>query len=320
MAHMGRRPSWHRGACLVQVILVPTQATCTGDFWEAALALAQEGLVRLSSMESSWSHYSVNWLPFADQVLQNPHQSIQECPEGSVATLAHSLLAMDQVDQQTTRQSIKMMHHALEVPTAVEESGWRDYGLMTASSLLHFMYLKWVNIPQDNDRPKVTEDLSLDLEMLRPHHEFLFRNFVGDFVTKGVYELSITENSVYFSEAFAFVSFCHLYQVDFIAESGVYKGVSTEIWSLFAKEVAAIDLAISVEAESRLRPRRNVKLYAGDGQALLPALLSERPERHAAVFVDGPKGELAIHLALSLCERPEVLREKLQGPGRTDGF
>ncbi|CAK9069223.1 Hypothetical protein SCF082_LOCUS34708 [Durusdinium trenchii] len=185
------------------------------------------------------------------------------------------------------------------------ESGWRDYGLMTASSLLHFMYLKWVNIPQDNDRPKVTEDLSLDLEMLRPHHEFLFRNFVGDFVTKGVYELSITENSVYFSEAFAFVSFCHLYQVDFIAESGVYKGVSTEIWSLFAKEVAAIDLAISVEAESRLRPRRNVKLYAG-GRAEMPALLSERPERHAAVFVDGPKGELAIHLALSLCERPEV--------------
>ncbi|CAK8997327.1 unnamed protein product [Durusdinium trenchii] len=168
-------------------------------------------------MESSWSHYSVNWLPFADQVLQNPHQSIQECPEGSVATLAHSLLAMDQVDQQTTRQSIKMMHHALEVPTAVEESGWRDYGLMTASSLLHFMYLKWVNIPQDNDRPKVTEvkicamlrhaaldlpqDLSLDLEMLRPplgstkghpitdveklHFYIVGRNFVGDFVTKG---------------------------------------------------------------------------------------------------------------------------------------
>ncbi|CAE7353311.1 unnamed protein product [Symbiodinium natans] len=120
-----------------------------------------------------------------------------------------------------------------------------------------------------------------------------------------VYDLSITENTVLYSEAFAFLAFCHLHQVDFIAESGVYKGVSTEIWSLFAKEVAAVDIFLTPEAEERLQRRSNVELHTGDGRQLLPELLS-RPGRRAAVFIDGPKGELAIHLALSLVKLPQV--------------
>ncbi|CAJ1355475.1 unnamed protein product [Effrenium voratum] len=106
------------------------------------------------------------------------------------------------------------------------------------------------------------------------------------------------------SKAFAFVSFCHMHQVDFIAESGVYKGVSTEIWSLFAQKVAAVDIFLAPEAEARLQKRKNVRLYTGDGRSLLPELLAET--RKAAVFIDGPKGELAIHLALSLQKLPQV--------------
>jgi len=39
---------------------------------------------------------------------------------------------------------------------------------------------------------------------------------------------------------------------------------------------------------------------------LLPALLDEHASRKTAIFIDGPKGELAIRLALSLRERPQV--------------
>lgn len=296
-----------RGGCIAGLWLLPNslQAACDQEIWQAAFSITQQGATRVGTPELPWSAWSAAWLPFAQQVLDQSAQSILECPEGSMAAVAHGLLAMDEVSEFASYESIKTLHHALQMPPLRDEMSWQDYGMLTSASLFHFMYYKWVNVPQDNDVAETAaEDVTMSPAMLRPHHEFLFRSFIGPFVASGVYDLPMTENSVFFSEAFAFASFCHLHQVDLVAESGVYKGASTEMWSLFAKEVAAVDISLTQEAEQVAERHPNVKLYTGDGQTLLPQLL--RQSARAAVFIDGPKGELAIRLALSLCELPQV--------------
>ncbi|CAE7650287.1 unnamed protein product [Symbiodinium necroappetens] len=286
----------------------------SGETWQAALSLSRSA-EQLQFSAGTWSEWSKAWRPLAMEVVSDFDGSMADCPEGSVAALGHGLLAVDEVDGHFSvlelgpQGIIKMMHHKLsdlQLPAfPLEPAEWQQHWLMVVSSMLRFMYLKWVNMPHDNDFADMNQEDAFSPAVLRPHHDFLFRNFVDKFLASGVYDLSITENTVLYSEAFAFLAFCHLHQVDFIAESGVYKGVSTEIWSLFAKEVAAVDIFLTPEAEERLQRRSNVELHTGDGRTLLPQLLS-RPGRRAAVFIDGPKGELAIHLALSLIKLPQV--------------
>merc|ERR1712187_672925 len=61
-----------------------------------------------------------------------------------------------------------------------------------------------------------------------------------------------------------------------------------------------MDIFISPEAKARLNKRGNVRLLTGNGHQLLPQVLEEKPIRRTAVFIDGPKGELAIRLAAAL--------------------
>eukprot|EP00434_Breviolum_minutum_P004201 symbB.v1.2.003701.t1/scaffold206.1/size269131/8 len=95
---------------------------------------------------------------------------------------------MDKVSPFATFESIKEMHHALQALPPRDETSpqtWHDVGMLTVSSLLHFMYYKWINVPQEEDVSAPIEDESTTSLMLRPHHEFLFRSFVGTFVSSG---------------------------------------------------------------------------------------------------------------------------------------
>jgi len=211
---------------------------------------------------------------------------------------------------------VKMLHHLVGgglLPLAAKSASataWEPHWVLSTSSLLRFAYTKWVNVPQDAKGKPDGSEANVVIEpadpQLRPHHAFLFKHNVATFEASGAYELELTENSVLFSEAFAFASFCRLHGVTTIFESGVYKGVSSELWSLLAAEVAGVDIFLTEEAKARLAKRPNVRLMEGDGRVLLPQLLDERPDQRVAVFIDGPKGELAIHLALSLRELPQV--------------
>lgn len=263
---------------------------------------------------------------------------MEACPEGTVAALLHALPALDAAEgDAASLEVVKHLHHQLNGALELTRppSAWQQHWLGAVASLIRFVYLKWVNVPQG--QPAVAEGVvaetpravTLGADMLSRHHSLMFRTFADEFVRSGAYDLAIAENSVLFSEAFAFMAFCRLHEVDLVLESGVYRGFSTEVWSLFAKEVVAVDLFPSAEvleaAQQRLRSRANVQLLQGNGKVLLPQLLDERPQRRAAVFIDGPKGELAIRLALKLREHPQVAfvamhdmgpyRASLQGHG-----
>ncbi|CAE8591517.1 unnamed protein product [Polarella glacialis] len=302
--------------------LEPALGSCRGsgtvamDTWQAAVRLADEGVAAELGVEggASWLDWSRTWLPLGKQVLMDLEENLRNCPEGAMVALAHSLPALDEEQGDAgSLELVKMLHHLMSdsrksFARALEQSEFQRHWLLAMTSLTRFAYLKWVQVPQDSDLPasSVLQANSVATPQFRKHHAFLFRSFLDRFVASGVYDMEVTENSVLFSEAFAFTAFCHLHEVDLVLESGVYKGVSTEIWSLFAKDVAAVDIFIPPEAEKRLQQRPNVQLEVGDGRTVLPMLLEQHAGRRAAVFIDGPKGELAIRLALSLVEHPQV--------------
>jgi len=258
------------------------------------------------------------WLPLGLGVAADLEASLRDCPEAAVTAIIHSLSALDKAEGDAgSLQLVKMLHHLLPSASAAGNdfsSGmpapvWQQKWLNTIASLVRFTYGKWIQVPQD-DPPKMSSLASSAfppaMPALRRHHAFLFQRSVDKFLSSGVYDLKMTEHSVLFSEAFAFFAFCQLHDIGVVLESGVYKGVSTEILSLFADEVVGIDAFVTDEAKERLRIRPNVRLLGGDGRVLLPQLLEEHSGRRVAVFIDGPKGELAIRLAMTLQRLPQV--------------
>lgn len=292
--------------------------------WEAAAA-ALDGAADAGGA-LPWAEWSRAWLSLGRQVRADLEGSLLLCPEGSVATLMHALTALDAEEgDAASLEIIKLLYHLLSngrlsIPgrhaggepgsstaaVLAASSPWQRHWLLAATSMLRFVYLKWINVPKDAEVVARSGPLVPAVPGLRSHHAFLFRRVIDEFVSSGVYDLEMTENSVLFSEAFAFVAFCRLHEVTSVLESGVYKGVSTEIWSLFVQDVIGIDIFISAQAEARLAPHSHVRLLAGDGRVLLPRLLEEQPSRRVAVFIDGPKGELAIHLAMRVKSHPQV--------------
>eukprot|EP00933_Yihiella_yeosuensis_P055168 TRINITY_DN53868_c0_g1_i1.p1 TRINITY_DN53868_c0_g1~~TRINITY_DN53868_c0_g1_i1.p1 ORF type:complete len:404 (+),score=65.74 TRINITY_DN53868_c0_g1_i1:43-1212(+) len=300
-----------------------TQSLLAED-WKASRQLATQGqrLAIGTAGGLSWKEWSNAWMPLGMQVLADMGANLEDCPEGALIAVAHSLTAIDQdKDRSATKhlEVIKMMRVMLsqvmgQIPEMRRLSNdWSEHWLLATASLLNFVYEKWVTVPQDEKDSKLDDKPASELGVILPpqpqlrlHHNFLFRNYVDKFLASDVYRMEMTENSVKFTEAFAFAAFCHLHEVDLVLESGIYKGVSTEIWSFFVKDVYAIDVFIRKEAEDRLRKRPNVQLEEGDGHKLLPEILAKNPGRKAAVFIDGPKGELAIRLAMTLRGHPQV--------------
>lgn len=279
--------------------------------WEVAAA----ALLGHFGGTTPWDDGASIWLPLAQKVRTDLEGALVACPEGAVTILAHALPMLEKEEgESVSLEIVKLLYHLLGtgrllLPSPDATSPWQQHWLLAVTSIIRFMYIKWVTVPQDpklTGLPSATNIIAPAAPAMQKHHAFLFRQMATDFTQSGVYDLKITENSVLFSEAFAFAAFCRLHEVDLVLESGVYKGVSTEVWSLFAQDVVAIDIFISPEAEARLAPRRSVHLVTGDGRQVLPRLLQEHSDRRTAVFIDGPKGELAIRLALSLATYPQV--------------
>lgn len=104
------------------------------------------------------------------------------------------------------------------------------------------------------------------------------------------------------SEAFAFLAFCELFNIDMIIESGICNGTSTEIWAKYYRNypnviIHAIDKKILPETRERLS-RYALHLIEGNSLQETPKLVTEFPFRRIAIFIDGPKQDTAINLGI----------------------
>jgi len=322
-----RRHPWTYLAVVCGTLGGAVAASCAStssvaaDHWAVAEEFLDGALGgALHQNDGEWSRAFV---PLSQQVILGLEENLEACPEGSVAVLLHALPALEEkAGDAVSFEVVKHLHHLLgnaaasaaaAATASASTSAWRRHWLGAVASLLRYVYFKWVNVPQGaaHEEPTVRRGgVTVNDDTLQRHHALVFKSSVDDFIRGGALDIAIAENSVLFSEAFAFVSFCRFHGVDLVLESGVYKGFSTEVWSLYVRKVVAVDLFPSDEvmhaANARLQPRRNARVVRGNGKMVLPQLLEERPGLRTAIFIDGPKGELAIHLALRLRQYPQV--------------
>ena len=112
----------------------------------------------------------------------------------------------------------------------------------------------------------------------------------------------LTPRGVTFSEGFAITSLMKHYDVDIMIESGVAYGGSLEMIAKCRPEniVIGIDTfkaySDSLEyAKKRLHNYGNVRIVVGDSLKVLPAILNEASkDLNFGIFIDGPKGDLAV--------------------------
>lgn len=113
-------------------------------------------------------------------------------------------------------------------------------------------------------------------------------------------------NSVLPSEAFAAVTAAHSFGVDLVIESGVGNGGSLTFWCAAGLDVYAVDMEFRPSALDRAAVCGRAKLVRGDGLEVVPRLVAAHANRALMVFLDGPKGCIAVRLAAELLRQPHV--------------
>ena len=109
------------------------------------------------------------------------------------------------------------------------------------------------------------------------------------------------------SEAFAFCLMCDHYAVDGIVESGVCNGRSTEFFASYhpGTRVTALDWAITEEARKVAARHANIRLQGTDSTVTIIPYVATAGSR-VGVFIDGPKGESAVRLAVECMKLDNV--------------
>jgi hypothetical protein len=116
--------------------------------------------------------------------------------------------------------------------------------------------------------------------------------------------------SILLSEGLLVCAIADMLGVDLFIESGIYEGKSTEIWGNYFSniDVIAMDAVIREGVESRLSYLSNLKVMQGDGTIKIPQIVQAlaNKDKRIGVFIDGPKGEVAVNLAEKLIKKENV--------------
>ncbi len=112
------------------------------------------------------------------------------------------------------------------------------------------------------------------------------------------------KKGIFFTEAIAFCSFCKLFDVNLILESGVRNGDSTEMWlNYFGNDfkICSVDEFKFEEdlkkTKDRLSKYHNLDFIKGDGCKMIPKLSNQHNNHNIGILLDGPKGYLAMKIA-----------------------
>ena len=120
------------------------------------------------------------------------------------------------------------------------------------------------------------------------------------------------ERSILLSEGLLVCAMADIFDVDLFIESGIYEGKSTEIWGRYlagrGKSIIATDVEIRDGVKKRLGYLADLSFYENDGAILLPNIvrMDINKDKRIGVFIDGPKGEVAVNLAIELIQYDNV--------------
>ena len=113
-------------------------------------------------------------------------------------------------------------------------------------------------------------------------------------------------------ESFCFCVLCELYSIDIIIESGLYHGVSTEIFAKYFLDkdikIYTIDIEVMESTRKRLQKYSNIEMISGNGCIVVPDIISSiDKDKKIAIFIDGPKHALQLALAKSIINDVEFI-------------
>jgi len=118
--------------------------------------------------------------------------------------------------------------------------------------------------------------------------------------------------SILLSEGLFVCALSELFEVDLFIESGIYEGKSTEIWGNYFLDkktsVIAMDAVIREGVRSKLSHLSGLEVMQGDGVIKLPQIVKAEisKDKRIGIFIDGPKGEVAVNLAKKLIVKDNV--------------
>ena len=109
-------------------------------------------------------------------------------------------------------------------------------------------------------------------------------------------------------EGFIFYALCRHFKVNLIIESGIRNGKSTAIWGRCWTNIpiVSIDCMLNPATASGLSVYQNITLLRADSLRLLPYLVEQNADKRCGVFIDGPKGSLALRLAAQCLSHDNV--------------
>ena len=114
------------------------------------------------------------------------------------------------------------------------------------------------------------------------------------------------------TEGLAFFAFCRHFKIKTIIESGVRNGDSTEMWVRLMPNVTihSIDLgehkADLDKTQARLSKYKNIEWHIGDGNYMVPSLVSLSQSESIGILIDGPKDLEALMIAQKTLEFPRT--------------
>ena len=115
--------------------------------------------------------------------------------------------------------------------------------------------------------------------------------------------------SILKSEGLAVCAMADLHKIDLLIESGVCNGRSTEMWCRYGVNVYAIDWAVKDEARERLK-RFSLTIREGDAcdviREVIEVATTTGDYERIGVFIDGPKDDAAVKLAVECMRYPAV--------------
>jgi len=116
----------------------------------------------------------------------------------------------------------------------------------------------------------------------------------------GVEKQPESPGGILHEEALLFLSYVEQTGCNAIIESGVSaSGVSTKYWCSWARQSPGRHV-LAVDKDEVPLPCEEAQFFRGDAFEFLPAIVARAPG--ACVFIDGPKGRIAVRLAEQLLE------------------
>jgi hypothetical protein len=135
-----------------------------------------------------------------------------------------------------------------------------------------------------------------------------FQSYLKSFTSKVMQSNNRIARGILNSEGFAFCALAEFLDIDFIIESGVCNAGSTVIWAKYFSNIpiVAIDIALTSTAAIRTCLYHNITLIQADSRKVISEIIHNFSDQKFAIFIDGPKGDRAIKLAVSLFDKPQV--------------